>query len=84
MSNATYRKRLYHVAVSLTHLIAVSPTQVNLVFIANIASDKFDEIKNDSHVNVSFYDASNTSWASYAGTAQISQDKEKIAKHWSS
>ncbi|KAI0655894.1 hypothetical protein C8Q70DRAFT_1047053 [Cubamyces menziesii] len=62
----------------------VHPEQVNLVFIANRASAKFDEIENDSHVNVSFYEESTTNWASYAGIAKISQDKGKIAKHWSS
>ncbi|KAH9935701.1 uncharacterized protein B0H18DRAFT_951167 [Fomitopsis serialis] len=61
-----------------------NPTQVTLVFIANKASAKFDEIENDAHVNVSFYDESSTNWASYAGIAKISQDREKIAKHWSS
>ena len=60
----------------------MSPTQVALVFIANRASHKFDELENDAHVNVSFYDPSTTNWASYAGKARISQDKEKIAKHW--
>ena len=60
------------------------PEQVNLVFIANRASAKFDEIENDSHVNVSFYDPSSTNWASYSGRANISQDKEQISKHWSS
>jgi len=60
-----------------------SPPQVDLVFIANRASHKFDEIQNDSHVNVSFYDESSTNWASYCGVAQITQDKDKIAKHWS-
>ncbi|KAJ7680276.1 hypothetical protein DFH06DRAFT_1162434 [Mycena polygramma] len=59
-------------------------TQLSLVFIANNASAKFDEIKNDSHVNVSFCDTNTTSWASYSGTARISQDKELIKKHWSS
>ncbi|KAH9839290.1 uncharacterized protein C8Q71DRAFT_855920 [Rhodofomes roseus] len=61
-----------------------SPTQATLVFIANKASAKFDEIENDAHVNVSFYDESSTNWASYAGIAKITQDREKIAKHWSS
>ena len=60
----------------------MSPTQVTLVFIANRASHKFDEIENDGHVNVSFFDESSTNWASYSGIAKISQDKEKIAKHW--
>ncbi|KZT10709.1 uncharacterized protein LAESUDRAFT_692989 [Laetiporus sulphureus 93-53] len=60
-----------------------SRTEVTLVFVANRASAKFDEIENDAHVNVSFYDQSTTNWASYAGIAKISQDREKIAKHWS-
>ncbi|KAI0339782.1 hypothetical protein BDW22DRAFT_543250 [Trametopsis cervina] len=60
-----------------------SPTQVTLIFIANKASHKFDEIKNDEHVNVSFYDESTTNWASYCGTARVSQDKALIQKHWS-
>lgn len=44
---------------------AFSATQVTLVFIANNASHKFDELENDNHVNVSFLDTSTTSWASY-------------------
>ena len=47
------------------------------------AVHKFDEIENDSHVNVSFYDEKNTHWASYSGIAEFSQDKDLIAKHWS-
>ncbi|TFK54452.1 hypothetical protein OE88DRAFT_1655122 [Heliocybe sulcata] len=61
-----------------------SPTQTTLVFIANNASHKFDELQNDSHVNVSFYDSKTTDWVSVAGTAKISQDKALIKKHWSS
>ena len=56
--------------------------QVTLVFIANCVSPKCEEMQNDVHVNVSFYDPSTTNWASYAGKAKISQDKQKIAKHW--
>lgn len=55
-----------------------------VVFIANRVSHKFEEIQNDSHVNVSFYDYTTTNWASYSGIAKISQDRETIAKHWSS
>lgn len=62
---------------------AVSPTQVDLVFIANRASHKFDEIESDSHVNVSFYDENSTNWASFCGVARITQDKSEITKHWS-
>ena len=61
---------------------AVERNQITLVFIANCVSPKCDEIQNDIHVNVSFYDPSSTTWASYAGKARISQDKDKIAKHW--
>ena len=39
-------------------------TQLNLVFVANNVSHKFDEIQNDSHVNVSFYDPASSNWAS--------------------
>jgi general stress protein 26 len=60
------------------------PTQVNLFFIANNASHKFDEIKHDSNVNVSFYDQKTTGWASVSGVAKISQDKDLIKKFWSS
>ena len=67
----------------LSDVIAFSPTQVKLVFIANKASHKFEEIENDAHVNVSFYDESTTNWASYYGVAKVSQDKDLIAKHWS-
>lgn len=58
--------------------------QVDLIFLANNVSGKCEEIKHDSHVNVSFYDHSTTSWVSYAGVAQIVPDKEIIQKHWSS
>lgn len=63
---------------------AIVPTQIGLFFIANNASHKFDEIKHDSNVNVSFYDQKTTGWASVSGTARISQDKDLIKKFWSS
>ncbi|KAF8556396.1 hypothetical protein OG21DRAFT_1506670 [Imleria badia] len=58
-------------------------SQLNLVFLANNISSKFEEIENDSHVNVSFFDPSSTDWASYSGRARVTQDKELIHKHWS-
>ncbi|KAG8213943.1 hypothetical protein J3R82DRAFT_10689 [Butyriboletus roseoflavus] len=61
-----------------------SDFQLNLVFLANNVSSKFEEIENDSHVNVSFLDPSSTDWASYSGRARVTQDKELIHKHWSS
>ena len=56
---------------------------MTLVFIANNASGKFDEIHNDTHVNVSFYDGKSTNWASYSGIAKVTQNKELIKKYWS-
>ena len=63
---------------------AVERNQITLVFIANCVSPKCDEIQNDIHVNVSFYDEKTTHWASYSGIARVSQDKALIDKHWSS
>ncbi|KZV70709.1 hypothetical protein PENSPDRAFT_578986 [Peniophora sp. CONT] len=58
------------------------PTQVSLIFIANKASWKMDEVANDGHVNAAFYNPSSTDWASYSGQAKVITDKEVIKKHW--
>lgn len=65
------------------HIAAIESTQVDLFFIANNASHKFEELKHDSNVNVSFYDQKTTGWASVSGIAKVSQDKELIKKFWS-
>jgi general stress protein 26 len=62
---------------------AFEDSQLNLIFIANNVSEKFEELANDEHVNVSFCDHSSTNWASYCGTARVTQDKGLIKKHWS-
>eukprot|EP01087_Luapelamoeba_hula_P019384 TRINITY_DN6412_c0_g2_i1.p1 TRINITY_DN6412_c0_g2~~TRINITY_DN6412_c0_g2_i1.p1 ORF type:complete len:244 (-),score=59.71 TRINITY_DN6412_c0_g2_i1:65-796(-) len=57
-----------------------SQTNMNgtdLWFFANIESHKFDEINFDNHVNLSYF-GSDKSWVSVAGTAKVSQDREKI------
>ncbi|KAG6866767.1 hypothetical protein C0991_011426 [Blastosporella zonata] len=59
-------------------------TQLNLVFLANNVSHKFDEIEHDAHVNVSFLNNETTAWASFSGRARVSKDKDVIKKHWSS
>ncbi|CAA7261784.1 unnamed protein product [Cyclocybe aegerita] len=61
-----------------------SDTDLTLTFIANNASHKFEEIQNDSHVNVSFLNPSTTSWASFSGRAKIIEDREIIRTKWSS
>ena len=65
------------------YLTAYSATDLTLVFLANNVSHKFEELENDKHVNVSFYDEKTTSWASFAGTAQVTEDRELIKQHWS-
>ena len=56
---------------------------LRFLFFANNTSHKFDEINSDDHVNVSFYDHTNTDWASVAGKARITQDRKLIEEHWS-
>ena len=63
---------------------AYSNTQVNLVFIANNTSPKFQELENDDHVNVSFFDTATTHWASFSGIARVIEDTSVIKKYWSS
>lgn len=57
--------------------------QLNLIFLANNVSGKFEEIEHDSHANVSFFDPLTTSWVSYSGRARVSRDKDLIHKYWS-
>ncbi|KAH9054274.1 hypothetical protein EDB87DRAFT_1689421 [Lactarius vividus] len=69
-------------ARAMTPVGPYSESQVNLTFIANNASPKFQELQNDSHVNVSFFDKSSTSWASFSGVAKVIEDRSVIKKHW--
>ncbi|KAF8972989.1 hypothetical protein BDZ97DRAFT_1649208 [Flammula alnicola] len=61
-----------------------SEMQLTLNFIANNASHKFEELQNDSHVNVCFLHPATTNWASFSGKATIMEDRDEIKKHWSS
>ncbi|KAG9316632.1 hypothetical protein JVU11DRAFT_2686 [Chiua virens] len=71
------------------HARAMSPAnvvgdpQLNVVFLANNVSCNFEEIENDSHVNISFFDHDSTNWASFSGRARVTQEKDLIHKHWS-
>ncbi|KAH9961256.1 hypothetical protein BC827DRAFT_1203499 [Russula dissimulans] len=71
-------------ARAMTPVGPFSNNQVNLVFIANNASPKFQELQNDSNVNVSFFDTSTSDWASFSGIARVIDDRSVIKKHWSS
>ncbi|TIB98118.1 hypothetical protein E3Q18_02161 [Wallemia mellicola] len=67
------------------HSRAMSPVAVDHLtyyYIANIKSGKTKEFQNDSHVNISYYDPSSTSWASLAGRASVTQDQSVIDKVW--
>jgi hypothetical protein len=57
---------------------------INLVFIANNTSPKFQEIQNDNHVNLNFFHTSSMHWASISGVARVTEDKTVIKKYWSS
>jgi general stress protein 26 len=52
-------------------------------FLGDNTSHKTDEVEANSQVNVSFFDPGSNHWVSIAGTANLSQDKEKIKKLWS-
>lgn len=64
---------------------ASSKTQINLLFFANNSSPKFQEIRNDNHVNLSFFHtiSSSTHWASISGIARVIDDRSVIKRYWS-
>ncbi|KAK2467885.1 hypothetical protein APHAL10511_000180 [Amanita phalloides] len=70
-------------ARAMTPTSPIAENQLTLVFIANRVSHKCGDLDNDAHVNVSFYDAATTNWASFCGKARISQDRDMVKKHWS-
>lgn len=55
---------------------------IDLLFFTNTESGKTDEIKFDSHTNISFLD-SNGQWASVSGTSTIETDRALIKEHYS-
>ncbi|KAH9080536.1 hypothetical protein EDB83DRAFT_2339971 [Lactarius deliciosus] len=69
-------------ARAMTPVGPYSESQVNLTFIANNASTKFQELQNDAHVNVSFFDKASTSWASFSGVARVIEDRSVVKMHW--
>jgi len=54
---------------------------IDLLFFTNTESHKTDEIKGDSHANISFLDSFGQ-WASIAGTASIQTDRSLVKKHY--
>lgn len=69
---------------SVTRAMAVSKREgPDIYFLANINSNKVSDIKSSPNVNISFFDSSDKSWASVAGTATVSQDETKIRELYS-
>lgn len=54
-----------------------------LWFLTSSNSPKSSEIKNDSHVNLSFADESSKLYVSVSGIATVSRDRQKIEELWS-
>ncbi|WP_034256979.1 pyridoxamine 5'-phosphate oxidase family protein [Adhaeribacter aquaticus] len=54
----------------------------DILFLTGYASGKTHEIKNDSHVNVSFADDSSNVYVSISGKATVSKDPKKIEELW--
>jgi general stress protein 26 len=53
-----------------------------LWFFTGYGSHKAEEIKHDSHVNLSYADPGKNLYVSVSGTAQVSRDKQKIDELW--
>lgn len=65
MNPVSRRSSASRIYLYFTHShTAEKDNQLSLTFIANNVSHKFEELENDSHVNVSFLNPDTTSWAS--------------------
>ncbi|KAF7980751.1 hypothetical protein HWV62_36783 [Athelia sp. TMB] len=62
---------------------AFEESQTSLIFFGNNASEKFKELPENAHVNISFADVDSTYCASYIGTAKVSVDRGLISQYWS-
>lgn len=82
-ANGAFEPSLALSQITFTFLVS-GDAQLSLVFVADNLSSKCEEIENDSHVNVSFFDPLSTDWASYSGRARVIEDRKLIHEHWSS
>lgn len=51
---------------------------VDLWFMTNIDTHKLDDLMNDPHVNLAYYDNSSREWVSVAGIATVSTDRDLV------
>jgi general stress protein 26 len=54
----------------------------DLWFVADIETDKFDELAGDPNVNLAYYRNRTREWVSVSGTASVSQDRRAIRELW--
>ena len=47
-------------------------------FVTDIESQKMDELQNDAHVSLAYYNVKTWEWVSVSGTVTVSQDRELI------
>ncbi|KAG9096678.1 hypothetical protein FS749_007974 [Ceratobasidium sp. UAMH 11750] len=67
------------------HSRAMAPAStegLHFTFLADNSSYKTNEVESNSNVNVSFFEPGPNHWVSIAGTAKLSQDKQKIKDLW--
>jgi general stress protein 26 len=50
----------------------------DLWFVTNVDSDKLDELRDDPHINLAYYDNDSREWVSVSGRATISDNRAKI------
>lgn len=60
-----------------------STDKLQPVFIYDNSSHKDEEVKKDSHVNVSFLEPTKGDWISIAGKANSSNEREIVKKYYS-
>ena len=53
-------------------------TGTDLWFVTDISSHKLDELENDPHVNLAYYNTKSREWVSVAGIAHVTQDRNLI------
>lgn len=61
---------------------AASFDKLQWVFVYDNTSHKDEEVKQDSHVNISYVEASKGDWISIAGKARTTNEPEQVKKYY--
>ncbi|KAM7214618.1 putative BLI-3 blue-light-inducible Bli-3 protein [Rhypophila decipiens] len=78
----THDAKTGHLASRCMALAATETGGIDLLFHTNTESGKTDELKSDSHINISFLNMMGD-WASVSGTASVVTDRSLVKKHYS-